>query len=183
MVDAPLETPAAAPKKAAKAAAAAVEATRIEMSKTEFPTFEMPKFEVPKFDVASLEVPAVVREMAEKSVQNARDAYEKMKSTAEETTDLLEDTYATATKGVTEYNTVALESLRTNVNAAFDYFGALMTAKSVSEAVEISTGHMRKQFDVMSAQAKELSEIAQKVATDTAEPIKASVEKNLKKVA
>lgn len=159
------------PKKATKAATSAFEAA-------------MPKFDMPKFDIpAHLEVPAVVREMAEKNVQSARDAYEKMKASAEETTDLLEDTYSTASKGMAEYNAVALESLRTNVNAAFDYVGALFGAKSVSEAVELSTGHMRKQFDVLSAQAKELSTLAQKVATDTAEPIKASVEKTIKKSA
>jgi phasin len=152
------------PKKAAKAATSAFEAA-------------MPKLEIP----TTFEVPAVMREMAEKSVQSARETYEKMKTSAEETTDLLEDTYSTASKGVAEYNAVALESLRTNVNAAFDYVGALFAAKSVSEAVELSTGHMRKQFDVLSAQAKELSTLAQKVATDTAEPIKASVEKTIKK--
>ncbi|MCJ8143745.1 phasin [Ancylobacter sp. A5.8] len=137
---------------------------------------------VPKIDLANLEVPAAVREIAEKSVQNAREAYEKLKTSAEETTDMLEDTYSTASKGVAEYNAVALESLRANMNATFDYFGALLGTKSVSEAVELSTGHLRKQFDVLSAQAKELSVIAQKVATETAEPIKASVEKNIKKV-
>ena len=151
------------PKKAAKAATTAFEAS------------------LPKIDLTSLEVPAAVREMAEKSVQSAREAYEKLNVSAEETTDLLEDTYSTASKGLAEYNAVALESLRTNVNAAFDFVGALFAAKSVSEAVEISTGHVRKQFDVLSAQTKELSTLAQKVATDTAEPIKASVEKTIKK--
>ena len=151
------------PKKAVKAATSAFEAS------------------IPKLDVTSLEVPAAVRELAEKSVQNAREAYEKIKTGAEEATDLLEDTYTTASKGVAEYNTVALESLRSNMNATFDYFGALLGTKSVSEAVELSTGHLRKQFDVLSAQAKELSVIAQKVAADTAEPIKASVEKTIKK--
>lgn len=134
-----------------------------------------------KSDTSGLEMPAIMRELAEQSVQNARETYEKMKSSAEETTDLLEDTYTTASKGVTEYNTVALESLRANMNAAFDYMGALFGARSLSEAVELSTGHMRKQFDTLSAQARELSVIAQKVATETAEPIKASVEKNIKK--
>lgn len=163
MVEATPVTP--SPKKAAKAATSAFEAA------------------MPKLDMPNLEVPAAMREMAEKSVQSAREAYEKLKTSAEETTDLLEDTYTTASKGVVEYNAVALESLRTNVNAAFDYVGALFGAKSVSEAVELSTGHLRKQFDVLSAQAKELSTLAQKVATDTAEPIKASVEKTIKKSA
>ncbi|MFT0861017.1 phasin [Ancylobacter sp. G4_0304] len=159
-----VEAAAPSPKKTVKAATTAFEAA------------------VPKIDLANLEVPAAVREIAEKSVQNAREAYEKLKTSAEETTDLLEDTYSTASKGVAEYNAAALESLRANVNATFDYFGALLGTKSVSEAVELSTGHLRKQFDVLSAQAKELSVIAQKVATETAEPIKASVEKNIKKV-
>lgn len=166
MVEAATSTP--SPKKPVRAAKSSFEAA-------------IPGFDLPKFDAASLEVPAAVRDIAEKSVQSAREAYEKLKVSAEETTDLLEDTYSTASKGVAEYNTVALESLRTNVNSAFDYMGALLGAKSVSEAVEISTGHVRKQFDVLSAQAKELSGIAQKVASETAEPIKASVEKTIKK--
>lgn len=154
------------PKKAVKAATSSVESVAAAF---------------PKVDLAKIEVPAAVREIAEKSVQNAREAYEKLKTSAEETTDLLEDTYATASKGVAEYNTVALESLRANVNATFDYFAAILGAKSVAEAVELSTSHLRKQFDVLSSQAKELSVLAQKVATETVEPIKASVEKNIKK--
>ena len=38
----------------------------------------------------------------------------------------------------------------------------LMAAKSYSEMVELSSAYMRKQFDAMIAQAKELSEHAQK---------------------
>ena len=58
-----------------------------------------------------------------------------------------------------------------------------MTVKTVSEVVEMSTAHARQQFDVVSAQAKDLSSLAQKVATDTAEPIKAGVNKAFKLVA
>ena len=47
-----------------------------------------------------------------------------------------------------------------------------MSAKSSSEAVELSTAFMRSQFDTVTAQAKELADHAQKVATDTVEPIK-----------
>ena len=41
--------------------------------------------------------------------------------------------------------------------------------------VEKTTAYMRAQFDTVTAQAKELTEHAQKVATDTAEPIKESI--------
>ena len=47
-----------------------------------------------------------------------------------------------------------------------------MTVKSLSEAVELSTAHARKQFEAVTAQTKELTALAQKVATETAEPIK-----------
>jgi phasin len=149
------------PKKAAKAAAA-------------------PKFEMPKFDMPNGEMPEMVREFAEKSVQQAKDAYARIKSAAEESTDLLEDTYTSATKGATEFNLKALEALRANVNASFDYTSELFASKTLADAVELSASHMRKQFESLSAQAKTLSTLAQKVAAETAEPIKASMSKTMK---
>jgi hypothetical protein len=49
--------------------------------------------------------------------------------------------------------------------------------------VELSSAHARKQFEALSAQSKELAELAQKVASDTAEPIRASANSGLSKVA
>ena len=88
---------------------------------------------------------------------------------------MLEDTYTTAAKGLTAYNLKLIEAARSNTNAAFDFAGALIGAKSLSEAVELSSTHARKQFETCSEQTKELSKLAQKVAVDTAEPIKISV--------
>jgi phasin len=145
--------------------------------------FSVPKFELPKFELPKLEIPAAFREFAEKSVSQAKETYEKMKSAAEEATDLLEDTYATATKGVSDYGLKVLEAARENTNAAFDYASELMTVKSLSEVVELSTAHTRKQFEAITAQSKELVAIAQKVAADTAEPMKEGFGKAFKKVA
>jgi phasin len=139
-------------------------------SKFEFPNFEMPK----------MEIPAAFREMAEKSVSQAKETYEKMKTAAEEATDVLEGTYATATKGVSDYGLKVIEAARENTNAAFDFATRLMTVKSISEVVELSTAHSRKQFETVTAQTKELAAIAQKVATETAEPIKESLGKVFK---
>ena len=139
-----------------------------------------PKFELPTYDLPKFEVPEAMREFAEKGVQQAKDAYQRIKTAAEETTDILEDTYTTATRGATDYNLKALEALRENVNASFDYAQKLIGVKSVSEAVELSASHVRKQFETLSTQAKELAALAQKVAVETAEPVKAGVSKNLK---
>ncbi len=145
-----------------------------EMPKFEMPKFEMPKFDIPNFEMPKMEVPAAFREIAEKNITQAKETYEKMKHAAEEATDMLEGTYATASKGCSDYGLKVIETARTNSNAAFDLMSKLFGAKSYAEAVELSTGYMRSQFETMTAQAKELTEHAQKVATETAEPIKES---------
>jgi phasin len=150
---------------------------------TVVPMFEMPKFDIPKFEMPKMEVPAAFRELAEKGVAQTKDAYEKMKAAAEEGTEMLETCYSTASKGSTEYGLKLIEISRTNTNAAFDYFESLFGVKSPSELVELSTAHARSQFEALTAQSKELATLAQKVATDTAEPIKTGVSKALKKVA
>jgi phasin len=145
--------------------------------------FEMPKFELPNFEIPKMEIPAAFREIAEKSVSQAKETYEKMKSAAEEATDVLEDTYAAASKGASDYGLKVIEAARANTNAAFDFATQLMTVKSLSEMVELSTAHTRKQFEALTTQSKELAAIAQKVATDSAEPVKESFGKVFKKVA
>lgn len=162
-----------APKAKAKAASEAYET----------PKFETPSFETPKFQSAAAEAPVAFRELAEKGIAQAKQAYEKMKSAAEESTAVLEDTYQNATKGVTAYNLKVIEATRTNANAAFDFFSQFVAVKSLSEAVELSSAHARKQFEVLSAQTKELTALAQKVAAETSEPIKNSVSGAFSKVA
>ena len=53
----------------------------------------------------------------------------------------------------------------------------------LSEVIELSTAHARKQFEALSAQSRELATLAQKVATEAAEPIKEGMTRAAKKVA
>lgn len=137
----------------------------------------LPHSEIPKFDLPKMEVPAAFREFADKGVAQARNTYENAKAATEEATDLLKDTYKTAAKGATHYNLKVIEIARTNANSAFDYAYELMGVKSPSEFVELSTAHARKQFEAMTAQTKELTELAQKVTAEIAEPLKTGVTK------
>ena len=118
------------------------------MAAFDMPKFEMPKFEMPKFDMPKVEMPAAFREMAERGVAQAKDTYEKMKAAAEEATDVLETTYSTATKGASDYGLKVIEAARANTNAAFDFAGEVMAAKTLSEVVELTNAHARKQFEV-----------------------------------
>jgi len=147
------------------------------------PAFEMPKFEMPKFDMPKFEVPPAFREFAEKGIAQAKENYEKVKTAAEQATDVLEDTYSTASKGCASYGLKVIETARANSDAAFDLMTEILSAKSYSEVVELTSAYMRKQFDALVAQSKELSEHAQKVATETAEPIKESISSTFNKAA
>ena len=147
------------------------------------PYYGMPKFEMPKFDLPNIEMPEAFREMTEKGVAHAKDTYAKAKVASEEAADLFESTFACAAKGLTGYNLKLIEITRANTRAAFDYAHELMGAKSPSEFFELSTAQMRKQFESASAQNKDLCALAQRVATETAQPIKTGMSKAFNKAA
>jgi phasin len=130
--------------------------------------FGWPNFEVPNFGSPTMQVPEAFREIAEKSVAHAKDNCEKAKAAAEEATDHLKNILTTAATGAADYNLKVIEIARTNANAAFEYADDLLGVKSLSEFIELSTAHARRQFEAMTAQTKELTELAQKVTTDTA---------------
>jgi phasin len=132
--------------------------------------FGMAKYEMPK-----MEVPAQFREMTDKGVAQARDAYAKAKVASDEAGGVLESAYAAVAKGAMQYNLRLISIARTNTRAAFDCANELLGVKSPSEFVELSTAHLRKQLEIVSVQNKELYALAQEVATKTAEPIKAGM--------
>ncbi|HWM82321.1 MAG TPA: phasin [Pseudolabrys sp.] len=135
------------------------------------------------FGVPNVEMPAAFRDMAERGIAQAKEGYAKAKAAAEDTTNVLEATYANASKGAADYGLKVVEIARVNTNNAFDFMGKLLTAKSVSDVVELSSTHAREQFEAATEQFKELSALAQKIASDTAEPIRTGVSSALHKAA
>lgn len=138
---------------------------------------ETPKAEATVVELPKIEVPEAVRAVAEKSVTQAKAFYDNVKSTSEEATDLIEESYANTTKGLNKFGLKVIETARDNANAAFDFATALFNAKSVSEAIEIQTSHARKQIEAATAQSKELSQLATQVLGETAKPYQALTSK------
>ena len=68
-----------------------------------------------------------------------------------------------------------------NTTSAFDFLKHLLGTKSPSEILQLSATHGRKSFEATTAQSRELWELARKVATETAEPIKKSFASALQK--
>ena len=147
------------------------------------PSVAIPEYGLPKFEMPKLEMPEAFREMAEKGVERTKEVCAKAKVASEEAADLLENTYEAAVKHATDYNLKLFEIVRTNTRATFDYANELLGVKSPSEFIELSTAQMRKQFEIVSAQNKELYAITQEMASEAAETIKTGVSKAVNKAA
>ncbi len=128
------------------------------------------------------EFPEGVRAFAVKGIAQARDGSQKFKEAAESNNGAIEAAYQSATKGASDYTAKLIENTKTNTDQAFDFVQALMGSKSVPEAFELINIHTRKQFEVLTAQSKDLMELGKKVATETVEPIKANAAKVFKPV-
>jgi phasin len=133
--------------------------------------------------VIPFEVPEQMRAFAERGVSQARDTYAKFKDAAETHNGTIEAVFTTVSKGASEYSAKVMEFAKANTTANLDFAQQLLGIKSPSEALELYSSHARKVFETLSAQAKELAELSQKVASETAEPIKASAAKYYKPAA
>ena len=127
--------------------------------------------------IIPFEVPEQMRAFAEKGVSQARDNYAKFKDAAETHNGTIEAVFTSASKGANAYSAKLLEFFKANTQASLDFAQSLFGVKTPSEAMELWSSHAKKQYETFTAQAKELAELSQKVATETVEPIKASASK------
>ena len=133
--------------------------------------------------IIPFEVPEQMRAFAEKGVSQARDSYAKFKDAAETHNGTIEAVFTSASKGASEYSAKLMEIMKANTTASLEFAQQLFSVKSPSEAMELWTSHAKKQFEAVTAHGKELAELAQKVATETVEPIKANASKLFKPAA
>jgi phasin len=133
--------------------------------------------------IIPFEVPEQMRAFAEKGVSQARESYAKFKDAAESQNGTIEAVFTCASKGASEYTAKVMEFMKANTSTTLDFAQEFFGLKTPAEAMELWTTHSRKQLETFQAQAKELAEIAQRVATETAEPIKAGAAKFYKPAA
>lgn len=134
-------------------------------------------FGMPNFEMPNVEVPAALRDMAEKTIAQTKENYDRMKVAAEETTEVMETAYAAYSKGASQITAKLLDNTQAHVNALFDFAKSLTEVKTVAEAVEKQTSFARTQFEALTAQGREIQELSTKIANDTSAPVKAAAEK------
>jgi phasin len=138
--------------------------------------------ETSAFTGQTFEFPTAFRELAERSVSQARDTYAKLKTAAEEATDLVEGTLETFREGASALSLKALEATKSNSDASFALIRDLFGAKTLSEVMELQSTFARRQFETAISQFKEIQQLTEKLVSDTSRPVSEQVEKTFKEL-
>lgn len=133
----------------------------------------------PWFELSKGALPGAFRELAEQGVARTQEGCEKIKIASEEIAEAVRDSYSSGARSATDYGLKVIEISNANSALAIDFFANLLGSKSVADAVTLSAAQARKAFDAASSQNKELWGLAQKLATETGEPIRRHIVKVL----
>src|SRR6476469_8391367 len=138
-----------------------------------------------RFEVVTLDTtfPEAARELAETSVAQTVEAYERSKNALETAVDTMARSFDALGQGAAALNRKIIEIAQQNVSSGFDLAKGLATAKTLAEMVELRATYWRKQLSALAAQAEEVSALATKVAADMAAPINAHVTRSIEQLA
>ncbi|RDV04620.1 phasin family protein [Undibacter mobilis] len=112
----------------------------------------------PKF-----EIPAEMREFAEKSVEQAKVAFDSFIAASKHAVGTAETQAKTLQSGVREAGQLAMGFAERNLTASFDFAQRLLRAKDPKEVTELQIDYVKAQIAALSEQAKALSEHAGKM--------------------
>jgi phasin len=96
-----------------------------------------------------MEVPAQVREFAEKSIDQAEKAFVALMDAAGKSVSLMPNQ-------VTDISKQALSSTEANVKAAFDHVRKLVNSKDMQEAAQLQADYLKSQFAAATRQLKQM---------------------------
>ncbi|WP_088343527.1 MULTISPECIES: phasin [Rhodomicrobium] len=105
------------------------------------------------------EIPSSVRDIAGKSVEQAKDAYGKFVDAARQAQDMVAKSTEVLAVGAKEMNEKVFSFAEANTKAGFEVCTRLAQARDVKEALEIQTQFARSQMEAYAQQAQELSRI------------------------
>ena len=131
------------------------------------------------FSFPNFEVPEMVRSLTETGLNQTREAYARIKTAAEEATDILEDSMETTRESAREVQLKALDMAKANADATFDLFRKLLSTTSVADAVQLQTAFVRERFEALVDYSKDVQATVTKAGTEAAKPAKAMLDKAL----
>lgn len=110
------------------------------------------------------------RTMGERSLEQSREAYGRMRSAADEATRALEATLDNAHNGSLNLSKRAIDGWRTQAEMNFEHLQKLAGVRSMAEFIELQTRYMRRQMELATDQAKEIQSLTRTAAEDMMRP-------------
>jgi phasin len=111
------------------------------------------------------------RRFTEKTTKAARENLERGASATEDATRSAERSYSSALAGMRGLNLKLIEMAHANTEAVFELAHEIASAEAPSDLAAIWAEHARRQFELMTKQSKELTDLGQKLAGRTTEPL------------
>jgi phasin len=115
------------------------------------------------------EMPVDLRDFAQKSVEQARKAFEGFVSVAQKTAEAVDTASASVRANAKSVSSQALTFAEQNVNAAFDHALKLVQVKDPQEALTLQSEFLKHQMANLQAQAKEIGTAIQSSVTPKSE--------------
>jgi phasin len=114
------------------------------------------------------EIPATVRDLASKSVDQAREAYNRFLEAARQAHDVVTKSTDVITNGARDINEKAVRYTEANLQANFELAQRLVHAKDLKEALDIQSQFARQQMETFVHQAQELTRLVAQSAQKAA---------------
>lgn len=115
-------------------------------------------------DATTFDIPAPVRQMAEKSVEQTKEAYDRLMDSARQAQGMFANSTNFMGVGTKEIQEKTMQYAEANVQASFDLAERLVKAKDLQEVMEIQSQFARQQMETYSQQAQEISKLMAQAA-------------------
>ena len=117
-----------------------------------------------KDGIPHFEVPAELRAMTEKSMEQARTAFNTFMSAAQQAVSHFEGHAKVMQAGAKDVSEKAMSYAERNVANTFAFADRLVHAKDIQQVIALQTEFVQAQMKELAEQAKELGEAASKIA-------------------
>lgn len=111
----------------------------------------------------AFEIPAEMRTMAEKGVEQAKQAFESLLTATQHAALTAGTQFASMQNDARETGELAMRFAQRNVTSAFEFAEKLVRAKDPQEVAKLHADYARSQFEALSEQAKEIGQKASKL--------------------
>ena len=123
-------------------------------------------------------IPEGVRALAEKTVAQSRQVYDRSSDAFDASVATFEKTFD-AGRGAAAFNRKIIDISRRNLNSVFDLATSLAGAKDLAEIVELQRAHWQKQWGTLTSHAEEVRALSSKVAAAAGAPLEEQVKRGV----